>query len=80
MIEPTTDSDARMALQSALWSAFEHACVYSDTDTAERLSAIIMKVGRDSKPSPEQRRLDYLWRRMDKLARGRHAEPPGAAE
>jgi hypothetical protein len=70
-----TAADARAALQSALWSAFEHACVYSDSDTAERLSAIIMKVGKDRGPSQEQQKLDYIWRRVDELTRGRPDEP-----
>jgi hypothetical protein len=62
-----TADDARAALQSALWSAFEHACVYSDSDTAERLSAIIMKVGKGSVPSRE--------RHIPRRVRGRPDHP-----
>ncbi len=75
-----TAADARAALHSSLWSAFEHACVYSDTDTAERLSAIILKVGRDVAPSKERQTLDYIWRRLDDMSRGGHAAPPGTPD
>lgn len=71
MIDDMTPAQARAALESSLWTAFEHACIYSDTETAERLTAIIMKVGRPARPaaaSAERAALRGIWARIDALS------------